>query len=176
MKRPERPNIIDIEASGFGPHSYPIEVGLALESGERYSCLITPEPDWTHWSDQAQSVHGIERRHLIEYGKPATEVATILNQRLSGLTLYSDGWVVDKPWLVTLFAAARITPQFTLSALEMILSEPQMEAWRSVRTEVANELDLKRHRASQDAWVIQETYRRSQALTTTPAGKSQRTA
>ena len=40
MSRIIRPDIIDIEASGFGPDSYPIEIGVALSSGEKYCSLI----------------------------------------------------------------------------------------------------------------------------------------
>jgi len=163
MRQPERPAILDIEASGFGPHSYPIEVGFALADGERYSRLITPEPDWTHWCEQAQSVHGIARQQLHQHGHPVRAVATELNRRLAGLTLYSDGWVVDKPWLVTLFTAAGIAPRFSLSALEMILSEAQMAIWHRVKNQVTAERPMARHRASHDAWIIQETYRRSLA-------------
>ena len=32
------PTIIDVEASGFGPRSYPIEIGVALESARH--CLL----------------------------------------------------------------------------------------------------------------------------------------
>jgi hypothetical protein len=35
--------------------------------------------------------------------------------------VYTDGWVVDKPWLTTLFYAAGVDMKFTVSSLEMIL-------------------------------------------------------
>ena len=35
MRRPETPIIIDVEASGFGGTSYPIEIGVALFTGGR---------------------------------------------------------------------------------------------------------------------------------------------
>jgi hypothetical protein len=38
------PDIIDVEASGSGPRSYPIEVGIATATGLRYSTLILPAP------------------------------------------------------------------------------------------------------------------------------------
>jgi hypothetical protein len=40
------PAIIDIEASGFGPDGYPIEIGVALSSGQTFCALILPEPEW----------------------------------------------------------------------------------------------------------------------------------
>ena len=58
------PPIIDLEASGFGRGSYPIEVGFALENREIYSFLIKPEADWTHWSEEAEEIHGISREQL----------------------------------------------------------------------------------------------------------------
>ena len=39
----KRPYIIDIEASSLSSNSYPIEIGLALENGERICFLIRPE-------------------------------------------------------------------------------------------------------------------------------------
>ncbi len=46
------PNIIDFEASGFGPHSYPIEIGVIRSNGDRYCSLILPADDWTFWDDR----------------------------------------------------------------------------------------------------------------------------
>ena len=48
------PAIIDIEASGFGRGSYPIEVGFALPDRTSYSFLIKPAQSWTHWSEDAE--------------------------------------------------------------------------------------------------------------------------
>ncbi len=155
------PAIIDVEASGFGPDSYPIEVGLILADGERFCSLILPPEDWTHWNEEAEIVHGVSRSVLQTYGTPMAEVTEKLNSLLSGQTIYSDGWVVDKPWLITLFSRAGMNMNFYLSPLEMILSESQMERWHEVKTEVIDDLEVERHRASHDAQIIQETYRRT---------------
>jgi hypothetical protein len=48
MPSAECPLIIDVEASGFGGTSYPIEIGVALDYGHKYCTLIHPEPGWTH--------------------------------------------------------------------------------------------------------------------------------
>ncbi|WP_210396268.1 hypothetical protein [Motiliproteus sediminis] len=172
MRQPPHPYIIDIEASGFGPHSYPIEVGLALEPEERFSTLITPERYWAHWSEQAESVHGISRQTLLDHGHPVRQVAARINRRLKGCTVYSDGWVVDKPWLITLFAAAGMAPQFAISALEMILSEAQMEIWHRVKADITRELAVTRHRASHDALIVQQTYLRTRAMTVSSTPRS----
>lgn len=161
MARVTNPIIIDIEASGFGSHSYPIEVGIALETDSKYCSLILPDPDWTHWDDEAEKVHRIARDVLETYGKPLREVASHLNELLAGKTLYSDGWVVDKPWLTTLFYKAHMDMRFQVSPLEMILSETQMERWHATKDKVVEEMSMRRHRASYDAWIIQETYKRT---------------
>ena len=153
-----KPFIIDVEASGFGSKSYPIEIGVALDDGRKFCTLIFPAPDWTHWDDEAEKVHHISRDVLESHGKPIQEVADKLNELLAGMTLYSDGWVVDKPWLTTLFHAARRPMKFTVSPLEMILSEEQMLTWHEVKERVVNNTKLSRHRASNDAWIIQETF------------------
>ncbi len=152
------PTIIDLEASGFDPHSYPIEVGVALASGDRYSSLILPEKDWTHWDEKAEELHQISQKTLLEHGKPTKLVANQLNQLLKGETIYSDGWVVDKPWLDQLFFAAKVSMQFYLSPLEMILSERQMAEWENARLQVLETLNLVRHRACTDAWIIKQVY------------------
>ena len=92
MQKIARPFIIDIEASGFGPHGYPIEVGLALEPGTKFCRLIAPAPDWTHWDAAAEEVHRVPRDILETYGQPATQVALDLNELLGNSTVFSDGW------------------------------------------------------------------------------------
>src|SRR5438046_2516083 len=123
MAKIVRPFIIDFEASGFGPHSYPIEVGLALEPGMKFCSLIAPAPDWTHWDDEAEKIHRIPRQVLLTRGKPAVAVAGTLNELLEGATVYSDGWVVDQAWLTELFGRAGMMRRFFISPLETILSE-----------------------------------------------------
>jgi len=163
-----RPFIIDVEASGFGPSGYPIEIGLAMESGRRYSTLIKPPNEWVHWNDEAEKTHGITKEILERHGRPIKEVAAKLNDLLENRFVYSDGWVVDKPWITQLFAAARLPQLFTVSALETILSESQMNIWHEVKDEFMQKNNLHRHRASIDAMIIQETYIRTRALSYAP--------
>lgn len=153
--------MIDFEASGLGTYSYPIEVGVVMSSGQKYCSLIFPASDWQFWDDQAEKLHGITRDALFKYGKPITTVTKELNALLSEKTVYSDGWVVDKPWLTQLFYKSGSEPSFYLSALEMILKEPQMTIWSQTKSEVINDLALTRHRASADALIIQETFNRT---------------
>lgn len=164
MIRPAHPYIIDVEASGLGPNSYPIEVGLALEPDRRYCTLIRPADRWDHWDKQAESVHKISRKNLLEYGRCVTEVALKLNHLLGNKIVFTDAWCVDSPWIIELYAAAGIEKTFKVSALEMILTEQQMNLWAQTRDAVVLDLGLARHRASNDSWIIQETYIRTLAM------------
>jgi hypothetical protein len=152
------PAIIDIEASGFGSHSYPIEIGAVTATGERYCALIAPMSDWQHWSTSAETVHGISREHLAHYGKPAHEICLALNALLGTTNAYCDAWTHDSAWLNRLFFAGRVRPSFRLSAIEMIASEAQLLRWDTAKIQLAQSLQIKRHRASGDAFLIQQTY------------------
>lgn len=156
-----RPHIIDFEASGFGVDSYPIEVGVVLANGQKYCALIKPAADWRYWDVQAEQIHGLSRDSLQAFGKPIPLVAAELNAFIAGRTVYSDGWVVDKPWQSRLFYSAGLQADFHLSALEMILNEKQMALWSQTKRQVIADLALTRHRASSDALIIQETFART---------------
>ena len=158
MKQAPVPIIIDIEASGFSSYSYPIEVGVVLSDGTKYCSLILPLDSWTHWDLNAEQAHGISRKQLAAFGKPPRQVAQELNELIGEETAYSDGWVVDKPWLIRLFHAAGIDMCFRLSPLELILSEQQMTQWHTTKNRLFNTSHDERHRASHDAWVIQQTF------------------
>ncbi len=161
------PTIIDFEASGFGFESYPIEVGVALSSGERFCTLISPCEQWSHWSEDAALVHRIKRDDLTRRGLSVVDVCLRLNQLLRGQTVYSDGWVVDKPWFNKLFEAAKIEATFTLSPIESIQSQAQQQMWADVKAELLEQNSYERHRASHDALLIQEVYKATRQLTYT---------
>ena len=166
MKIPiDRPYIIDIEASGFGPDGYPIEIGIALEPGSKFCSLLLPRKEWTHWDPDAEKMHRIPRDILETYGRSINEVALALNELLANQTIYSDAWVVDKDWLAQMYYAAAIPQEFAMSSLELILSEAQMEIWDRTKIVVIEELGLHRHRASSDALIVQETYFRTKTAT-----------
>lgn len=149
--------VLDMEASGFGKNSYPIEVGYVLADGSSFCTLIKPEPDWTHWDEQAEQTHHISRTVAQQHGQDASTVAQKLNAALAGLTLYSDGWVNDYSWLGKLFDAADLSPHFKLDNLRSLLSEEQAQRWHTVKQKVAQEAHINRHRASADAKLLQLT-------------------
>ena len=115
------PNVIDVEASGFGRGSYPIEVGFVTAEGERFCSLIRPPLHWTHWDDEAAAVHGLSRELLAKYGRSVEEVALVLNQRLAGRLVYCDAWFYDFNWLAVLFDEAGSLQGFRLEHGRVVL-------------------------------------------------------
>ncbi len=150
---------MDMEASGFGRNSYPIEVGLALADGGSFCTLIRPEPAWTHWDPAAEELHHIRREMAVTHGRPAAEVARLLNERLRGQTVYSDGWANDYSWMGVLFEVAEMTPAFRLDNLRSLLREAEADRWHDVKRQVSERLGIQRHRASADARLLQLTLR-----------------
>ncbi|MDT9000671.1 hypothetical protein RQP53_15455 [Paucibacter sp. APW11] len=158
------PAIIDLEASGFGRGSYPIEVGFVASDGSLFCSLIRPDPGWLHWDEQAQALHGISREVLCQHGKPALWVAQQMNQRLAGQTVFSDAWGHDYSWLARLFDAVDMVPSFRLEDLRTLLSQDEISHWQSTLEQVRAEQQLRRHRASSDALVLQLTLMRVKQL------------
>lgn len=154
----QAPAVIDLEASGFGRGSYPIEVGCVLGDGRSYCALIQPPEKWTHWDPSAEAVHGITREILAEHGLPALSVAIRLNCLLQGQTVYSDAWAHDFVWLAALHEAAGVPPAYQLEHLARITPQVEAAHWNAVRADVERSLQVRRHRASADARVLQMTW------------------
>lgn len=154
------PAIIDLEASGFGRGSYPIEVGFALENREIYSFLIKPEQEWTHWSEEAEAIHGISREQLQAEGEDVKTIAIRMNDLLRGQTLYSDAWSFDSSWIGRMFDSAGIVQRFRIETINKILPPEQIEHWHPTKEAVLEELGIKAHRAANDVQVLQETFLR----------------
>jgi hypothetical protein len=146
------PAFIDVEASGLGPRSYPIR----------------PPEEWARhdqqvWDEAAERVHGITRPILAAHGKPLLHVAQELNRVARGLTLYSDAWGNDYPWLAKLFDAADLPMHFQVESLRKLLDDSEAARWAEVKGHVIAELKLTRHRASSDARILQRTLVRIKA-------------
>lgn len=147
--------VIDIEASGFGRHSYPIEVGFVREDGQVWCTLVRPETDWLHWDADAERVHGIPRSALLEHGRPPAEVARRLNDELGGRTVYCDGWAHDYAWLALLFEVAGLVPRFHLESVNKLLDDTRLARLDGLRADAFGALGIARHRASSDARALQ---------------------
>lgn len=149
------PCVLDIEASGFGRSSYPIEVGYVLPDGRAACMLVRPALQWTHWDAGAEQVHGITRSVLATHGRDAREVALALNRDLEGQTVYCDGWAHDYAWLAALFEEAGFSPSFKLESVGALLDDAHLAQLDQARRDAVAELGLKRHRASNDARALQ---------------------
>ncbi|MGY6695586.1 MAG: 3'-5' exonuclease [Roseinatronobacter sp.] len=99
---------IDFEASGLGPESWPIEIGLAWLEGEAvrtWSSLIRPAADWyiEGWDYNSAQIHGISQAELAD-APPARDVAETAAKLIDGKLLCSDAPNFDHFWAETLFA------------------------------------------------------------------------
>ena len=151
------PTVLDVEASGFGRNSYPIEIGFVLPNGHTFCTLVRPEAHWTHWDAQAEATHHITRALILQRGVSVPEVARTINAQLAGQTVYSDGWINDYSWIGTLFDAADMSPSFKLENLRALLDDRQADQWHTVKAQISSERGVQRHRASADARLLQLT-------------------
>ena len=106
--RQDTPIFLDIEASGLGPDSWPIEIGLAwitptgcIDSAAR---LIAPDPAWPEhgWSGDSARIHCIPRTRPDTEGIAAREVATWLVEMLDGRAALCDAPEFDGKWMMRL--------------------------------------------------------------------------
>lgn len=153
------PYIMDIEASGLGRGSYPIEIGFVTPQEKAYCTLIRPPENWQHWDESAEALHHIPRSILERNGKDIAFVCNWLNQLLIGKTVYSDGWANDMCWLGQLFNEAEQTQKFKIESILTLLSEQEREQWTYVHDKIVASEPLMRHRASSDALMILKTYK-----------------
>lgn len=158
-RQTEAPAFLDIEASGFGRYSYPIEVGYVMPDGSSFCSLIRPAPHWTHWDPAAAQVHHIHRDTLERHGRSVGEIARQLNQHLRGRTVFSDGWAHDYPWLAALYEEAEMVPSFKLDSLRALLTEREAQGWHAAKELASHGTQEQRHRASADARLLQLTWR-----------------
>lgn len=134
---------VDFEASGIAPDSYPIEIAVVSMDAE-YQALIRPARYWTHWSWDAQDMHGISREALRADGLDPGVIATELNTKFHGARLCSDS-PQDGFWLDTLYEAAGVDPSFVLLPLESFVG-------RSVASEICQMTpSIRAHRSLPDA-------------------------
>lgn len=144
---------LDFEASGLGPESYPIEVGLAVWRGVdqpivTWSTLIQPAPYWDHWDWNAQSIHGIDRDQL-EAGLPPAVVAARLNELADGAIVYSDAPSVEAWWNETLYEAGETEPTWGIGDVNDLVD--RLDTAGAARFARWLERAPKRHRAADDA-------------------------
>ncbi len=162
------PTIIDVEASGFGQGSYPIEIGVALPDGQTACFLIKPHEEWNHWDAAGEKAHGISRELLAKQGKSLSVVAQTLNTLLAGKTVYSDAWSFDSSWIALLYHKAELPQMFKIDQLQTLFQEMHYELWHPTHERVRRDLNITRHRASSDAYLIQQTFLRATLMSKGP--------
>jgi hypothetical protein len=93
---------LDFEASSLAKLSYPIEVAWVFEDGRSEAHLIRPAPSWTDWDDEAEAIHHIPRRELLNMGEPHDAVARRMVEELVAHDLLASAPSWDGKWLSAL--------------------------------------------------------------------------
>ena len=147
--------MVDCEASGLEPGSWPIEVGIArVENGEVHAegRLICPEPEWSmeHWSPASAEVHGIPLQQLHDEGHPADEVAAWLAKELRGAGV-SDAPEYECRWLTRLWELLDPRPPLVLLDFDVLVAAtiPSLDLVRAVYRHL--DMAPAPHRAAGDA-------------------------
>ncbi len=136
---------VDIEASGLGPDSYPIEIAWKCEkTGKQDSFLIDPSSveGWEFWDEFAEELHGIEPEQLFREGISAAQACERLNAALAGKTLTCDAYQFDLFWLTRLFASQGLSMRFGIQGIERFLTSEQRALYRQ-RTQYRGHRALK---------------------------------
>lgn len=147
--------VIDVEASGLGPESYPIEVAWAhrFDPTRFDSFLIKPSERWVYWDAYAESaIHGISREQLQREGVSIAEAVDRLDVALTGEVVYSDYVPADRPWLVKLYRELGRDLSFEFRSVQSLIP-PDKVASYSARFDVTPTA----HRALADVRKIIQT-------------------
>ncbi|GGK60838.1 hypothetical protein [Amphritea balenae] len=138
---------LDIEASGLGPRSYPIEVAWKSLAGASDNFLIDPcsADEWDYWDDFAEEMHGICRSELLRDGVDVHTACDRMNAALADKLVLSDAWEFDYFWLQRLFQATGKAMTFKLQGLESVLQREEL-----IQYQFICKAQLRRHRAMSD--------------------------
>lgn len=143
--------IIDIEASGIHPDSYPIEIGIydIDDETQSRSWLITPHATWTYWDYNAEEIHGLSRQYIEEDGLDALSVCMEVNEIISKENVYSDAPSYEIMWLVKLFDTFNVPfPDTVLDVCHLIPFDNMDSFFRELNAQ------RRPHRALADAVMI----------------------
>jgi len=150
---------LDIEASGLGPSSFPLEVGWAFLDGPSGSRLIKPASGWNYPDRDplADELHGITWQQIDTEGLAAWEVAAALEQLLGGgrSTVFSDAPQMGGFWLDRLFEQFSAERSFQLVDFTLALRRT------FPLTPAADDADrgvLRHHRAEADALLLRQLW------------------
>ncbi len=151
---------IDLEASGLGSKSWPVEVAWAFVDGPPRSLLIRPDEAWPEeaWDEGAEALHGLTRPALIRDGADVRDVCRTLNRALGGAEVYSDAPDWDAFWLIRLYSAGGVRQEFSILDYARLIG-PLAGTRAGELQERARRLAPRRHRASDDVAHLQTLYR-----------------
>ncbi|CAO3435332.1 hypothetical protein [Azospirillum doebereinerae] len=163
---------LDIEASGFGPGSYPVEVGWTFADGTGEAWLICPPDEWpaAGWEMEAEAVHGLSRVRLEREGWSAAYVADRVVAQLADARLYSDAAVIDDHWLCRLLEWSSLPVSLPVRPFEELLPLVK-DATVAMRAaiEAANRSFPRCHRALPDSQHLWATWHHLQGVSA-PSG------
>lgn len=131
-----------------------------MPDGATHSWLIKPHVLWKDWSGKAAKIHGIPLSQLQTEGIDCDIVARELNTLLGDAFVYCDAWTFDSFWLHRLFKTSGLKHSFQIESISALLDEQQVSKWQDVHDKAIEDMALPRHRASNDALILHETYKR----------------
>ena len=161
------PTFIDIEASGLGNTSFPIEVAWNDSEGVITNHLVRPESDWTSWDPEAERLHGIKRDELERVGISTADLCGLIRNSLSGTTAYSDAPELERFWLNRLFRAGEGTdcPILVLGVSKV----PEIRAicykrgeYDRLKQQAVDEVGII-HRADADVTILMKVFEQAKA-------------
>lgn len=159
----KRPFVIDVEASGLHPQSFPISVawGDAVDAIEYH--VIRPEPTWFAdgygWSVEAEQIHGFSFEQVQDQGEPAATVAKRLVELLGETLVYSDAPAWDRMWLDRLHADTGIERSYVFEDFSLLLPKiysPTMNgaAYEALRAQAFRLSGARAHTADGDVQAL----------------------
>jgi DNA polymerase III epsilon subunit-like protein len=153
---------IDVEASGLGVGSWPIEIGLAWfdadETIKTWSSLIRPSPDWhmDGWDHNAEDIHGLS----IEDLQDAPHAFDVANEFLAFVSarkfVVSDSPAFDGSWINVLLEESISTHRIDLVNFRNCTDKMSDQAAKHMRDFLDQSVIL--HRAGPDARINAEAF------------------
>jgi hypothetical protein len=148
---------LDIEASGLGDESYPIQIGYSFEEKGKLvtkEFFIKPAEHWEYWDDEAEEfIHHIPRQAL-KNGLSIQDACEKLNLDLIGAEIIVDSKEYDVFWLEKLFSEAQVNMGFNIINIDDYLFKKY--GVKNDRYEQERELHEFSHSAGEDSKVIYE--------------------
>ena len=121
--------VLDIEASGLEEGSFPIEIAwIGVNHDEFDTFFIKPERHWTHWDEQAESIHGLSRSLITRTGISCEKAVSRLDANIVNLDVYSDAPEWDGYWLDLLYSVVEKKRTWTLKKLNLNYTELKYES------------------------------------------------